>query len=790
MEAGAPYLIVSDRAAGDGRAPVPTALAAGAVHHRLLEGGLRSQTSIIVDADEPRESHHVACLLTNGADAVCPRLALESIVDLAANGRLGGDVAADEAQSRYFTAIEDGLLKIMSKMGISTLDSYRAAQIIEAIGLAPEVMDLCFTGVASALGGLALRADRRRRPRSPHDSASRAKPVLAHPGSIKFKKGGEYHALNPDVIDALHEVVGLNEDTIDVEAAEMAAAHALQTGRQGQRRCLRPFLGARRRTARRPNLGTCWSSSSGATPVPLEEVEDVYSITRRFSTGRDVARSAVGRSSRDACSGACNMIGGMANSGEGGEDSDRFLDDRNCSIKQVASGRFGVTPYYLASATELQIKMAQGSKPGEGGQLPGKKVSVEIARLRHTVPGVALISPPPHHDIYSIEDLAQLIFDLKQANPSAKVSVKLVSSEGVGTIAAGVVKGLADVVHIAGADGGTGASPLSSIKNAGMPWEIGLAETQAALVQNGLRGRARIRVDGGLKNGRDIVIAALLGADEFSFGTIALVAEGCILVRTCHRDTCPVGIATQNPELRKKFAGTPEMVARYLLLLAEEVRGLLASLGLRSLDEAIGRSDLLQAADNRRPARRFARPVPAPRPGRRRRRTDASPGRFRSSRHDRPWATVSTTTAMPALEKGDGVDGLLPDHDRGSDGGSTARVLHREGAMSPQARGQGDRPFRGRGRAIVRSVPLRGDRAEPHRRGERLRLQVDGRRPRRRSSRRRTTPAIPTSSATRFSTAPPAASSSSPVEPASGSACATRGPWPSSKAPAITRAST
>jgi len=656
VEAGSPYLVVTDRAADEGRAPVPSALAAGAVHHRLLEGGLRSQTSVVVDADEPRESHHVACLLTNGADAVCPRLALESILDLKLNGRLGGDVEADEAQFRYFKAIEDGILKIMSKMGISTLDSYRAAQIIEAIGLAPEVIDLCFAGVSSPLGGLGFEAigeDVIAR----HRAAFGAKPILSHPGNIKFKKGGEYHALNPDVIDTLHELVGLNGDTVDAEAAEMAAAHELQKAVKGNDEAYARFselVSSRPPSEPRDLL----EFVPGGDAVPLDEVEDAYSITRRFSTGA-MSHGALSAEAHETLAQAMNLIGGMANSGEGGEDADRFIDDRNCSIKQVASGRFGVTPYYLASATELQIKMAQGSKPGEGGQLPGKKVSVEIARLRHTVPGVALISPPPHHDIYSIEDLAQLIFDLKQANPTAKVSVKLVSSEGVGTIAAGVVKGLADVVHIAGADGGTGASPLSSIKNAGMPWEIGLAETQAALVANGLRGRARVRVDGGLKNGRDIMIAALLGADEYSFGTIALVAEGCILVRTCHRDTCPVGIATQNPELRKKFAGTPEMVARYLLLLAEEVRTLLHVLGLRSIDEAIGRVDLLRQRSTGDPRAdsldlspllaleagdeetHFTGSVPLQSP--------------RSALGDRLYED-----AMPALEKGDGIDVSYP----------------------------------------------------------------------------------------------------------------------------------
>ena len=588
---GAPYLIVSDGAAGPDRVAVPSALAAGAVHHRLVAAGTRSATSIVVDSDEPRESHHVACLLTNGADMVCPRLALESIVELATHGRLGGDVTLPEAQRLFFKAIEDGLLKIMSKMGISTLDSYRGAQIIEAMGLSDRVIDLCFTGLSSAIGGLSFRAigaDILAK----HSSAYATKPVLAHPGFIKFKKGGEYHAFNPQVLDELHQAVGLKTAPEPEESSEMAAAHALRSAARGGNDAaydrFAQLVNERPPASPRDLL----EMKPAGAPLPLDEVEAASAITRRFSTGA-MSHGALSAEAHETLAQAMHLVGGMANSGEGGEDTARFDDDRNCGIKQIASGRFGVTPRYVGHAQELQIKMAQGSKPGEGGQLPGKKVTVEIARLRHTVPGVALISPPPHHDIYSIEDLAQLIFDLKQANPNAAVSVKLVSSEGVGTIAAGVVKGLADVVHIAGGDGGTGASPLSSIKNAGLPWEIGLAETQAILSENELRSRVRIRIDGGIKTGRDIVIAALMGADEFSFGTAALVAEGCILVRTCHRDTCPVGIATQNPELRKKFEGTPQMVARYLTFVAEEARLLLASLGLRSMDEAIGRADLL-----------------------------------------------------------------------------------------------------------------------------------------------------------------------------------------------------
>ena len=583
VRGGGDALIVSDRGMRDDRVPVPIALATGAVHHRLLDEGLRSHAAIVADADEPRETHHVACLITNGVDAVCPKLAFDSIAELAGRGRLGGDVDAAQAQRNFASALEDGLLKVMSKMGIATIDSYRGAQIIEAMGLGEDVVGLCFKGLESTLGGLSL-ADFAEATLARHQQAFQDKPILLSTGFIKHKSGGEYHALNPDVVDSLHKTVGIKEDPDAIAAHELRKAVA---GNDAAYERFAALVNERAPAEPRDLLALAQSH-----PVPLEEVETVDSITRRFSTGA-MSHGALSAEAHETLSIAMNMIGGRANTGEGGEDPERYHDHRNSSIKQIASGRFGVTPSYVAFAEELQIKMAQGSKPGEGGQLPGKKVSVEIARLRHTVPGVALISPPPHHDIYSIEDLAQLIYDLKQANPSAAVSVKLVSSEGVGTIAAGVVKGLADVVHIAGSDGGTGASPLSSIKNVGMPWEIGLADTQAALVDNGLRGRARVRVDGGIKTGLDIVKAALMGADEFSFGTAALVAEGCILVRTCHRNTCPVGIATQDPKLRAKYAGTPEMVARYLLLVAEEVRGLLAGLGLRSLGEAVGRTDLL-----------------------------------------------------------------------------------------------------------------------------------------------------------------------------------------------------
>jgi glutamate synthase (ferredoxin) len=584
---GAEILIVSDASIAADRVPVPSLLALGAVHQHLLRSGLRTRAGLVADAGDARDSHDVACLLGAGAELVCPRTALETITSLSEEGRLGaGAPPAPDAVGRFLAATEDGVLKVMSKMGIATVDAYRGAQIFEALGLDDRVIDRCLAGIPSPLGGIGFRElgeDVLRR----HEEGYGSQGVPANPGYIKHRAGGEYHATNPEVIEELQSSVVLIDD-------EMRAAHmlqrALRTGDADAYRRYTELVHARPPVEPRDLLEMVPSGD----PVPIDEVEPASAILARFSSGA-MSHGALSAEAHETVALAMRMVGGRANSGEGGEDRGRYRDGRNCGIKQVASGRFGVTAEYLAFADELQIKMAQGSKPGEGGQLPGTKVTEEIARLRHTPPGVALISPPPHHDIYSIEDLAQLIFDLKQANPTVDVSVKLVSTVGVGTIAAGVAKGGAEVIHLAGADGGTGASPLSSIKNAGLPWEVGLAETQRALVENHLRTRLRVRVDGGLKTGRDVLMAALLGADEYSFGTAALVALGCIMVRTCHRDTCPVGIASQRPELRAKFAGTPEMAAAYMVHVAEEVRSLLASLGLRALDDAVGRADLLRA---------------------------------------------------------------------------------------------------------------------------------------------------------------------------------------------------
>jgi glutamate synthase domain-containing protein 2/glutamate synthase domain-containing protein 1/glutamate synthase domain-containing protein 3 len=591
---GAAIVVVANTGIGPDRAPVPGLLATGAVHHRLINARLRSDASVVVDTGDARDVAAVACLLGYGADAICPRLALESVALLADTDQLG-EADSAEAQNRLRAALEDGVLKIASKMGISTVDGYRGAQIFEALGLAEEVIEACLAGTASVIGGLgftALAEDTLGR----HEAAFGADDgaELDSPGFVRFRKGGEYHASHPDAIEALHATVALGAPRPD----ELQAAHLLQRAVADGRADL--YAGFAELVNNRPTteLHDLLEFVSAAEPVPLDEVEPALAITRRFSSGA-MSHGSLSAEAHETLALALNMVGARNNCGEGGESRHRYRTrdtaaDINSRIKQIASGRFGVTPEYCAFADELNIKMAQGSKPGEGGHLPGHKVSAEIARLRHTQPGVGLISPPPHHDIYSIEDLAQLIYDLKQVNPLADVSVKLVAEDGVGTIAAGVVKALADVVMISGSNGGTGASPLSSIKHAGMPWELGLADTQRALCDNDLRDRVRVRVDGGMKTGRDILMAALLGADEYSFGTALMLAEGCIMVRACHKDTCPAGIATQRPNLRAKFAGTAEGVAQYLLFIAEEVRALLASLGLRSLDEAVGRVELLR----------------------------------------------------------------------------------------------------------------------------------------------------------------------------------------------------
>jgi glutamate synthase (ferredoxin) len=680
--AGCELVVLDDSAIGPDRAPVPMLLAVGAVHQHLIDGQLRSLASVVVDSGEPREVHHYATLLGYGAEAVCPRLALETVASLAT--KTGGPEAAGPAQEAYRHAVEDGVLKVMSKMGISCLDSYRGAQIFDAVGLSAAVIERCFRGTVSPIGGLGfaeLGEDVLHR----HAAAYAAKPVLDNPGNVKWRRGGEYHSSNPDVIQSLQSFTLPDAAPVPGADKELAAAHALRRAVQGADRDAYDRFSAL--VADRPPTEPrdLLEPIPAAVPLPLDLVEPVSSIVRRFSTGA-MSHGSIGAEAHETLALAMNLIGAKSNCGEGGEDPARFRDARNSRIKQIASGRFGVTPEYAAFADELQIKVAQGSKPGEGGQIPGHKVSEEIARLRHTTPGVGLISPPPHHDIYSIEDLSQLIYDLKQVNPRADVSVKLVASAGVGTIAAGVAKAFAEVVHVSGNDGGTGASALSSVKNAGQSWEFGLAEAQQSLMANGLRSRIRVRVDGGFKTGRDVVIAALLGADEYSFGTAALLAEGCIMVRACHRNTCPVGIATQDPLLRAKFAGTPEQVASYLRFVAEEVREHLAFLGFRSLDEAIGRTEALRQRRTTDPRaelldlrpllavsadgpRRFVAPVSI-------QRQHAPLG---DRLHDVAWPVVSTGGAIE-------VDWQIANGDRSFGarlGGAVGRVF---GARTPPGR--------------------------------------------------------------------------------------------------------
>ncbi len=694
VRSGQTSLLISDTRR-DG-APVPILMAVGAVHHRLVARGLRTLATLIVETDEAREAHHFACLLGYGAEAICPRLALETVAALAAADKVGGDRPAPApAQERFRAAIEDGVLKVMSKMGIADVAAYCGAQIFDILGLAPEVVELCFPGTPSPVGGIGFAELER-------EALGRAAATrLDNPGYVKYRKGGEPHETDADVVDAAHALrLAIRRDRPD--AYERFAA--LVDGRLPME--LRDLL----------------ELAPAGEAAPLAEVEPATSIVRRFSAG-GMSHGALSAEAHETIAAAFNRLRARSNCGEGGEDPARFRTERNSRIKQVASGRFGVTPEYAAFAEELQIKIAQGSKPGEGGQLPGHKVSVEIARLRHTTPGVALISPPPHHDIYSIEDLAQLIFDLRQVNPEAAISVKLVAETGVGLVASGVVKALADVVHVAGCDGGTGASPLGSIKNAGLPWELGLAETQRALVENGLRERVRLRVDGGIKTGRDVVVAALLGADEVSFGTALLLAEGCLMVRSCHLDTCPVGIATQRPELRAKFAGTPEQVEAYLLLVAEHVRRLLAELGLRSIEEAVGRTDLLRrrvTGDARADALDLAALTGTP-SGRYTGAELPVSGGGRARRAARRRGTAGTRGRRAGGAR-------IRDHDLGPRGRRPPRRADRQPLRVGAAARPDPRALRGGGGPELRRLPRRGRPARPDRRGERLRREGDGRR--------------------------------------------------------------
>jgi glutamate synthase domain-containing protein 2/glutamate synthase domain-containing protein 1/glutamate synthase domain-containing protein 3 len=577
---GQSLVILSDRGSNADYAPVPSLLGLGAVHHHLMRNGTRMRIGIIVETGEAREVHHFALLVGYGAGAVNPYLAFETIEELVTSGAYPGLKDVETARKKYVKALDKGLLKVMSKMGISTIQSYHGAQIFEAIGLSPEIVDRYFTGTASRISGVDLDViaqECRRRHEKAYPQNTQANSLLDLGGQYHFRAQGERHLWNPTTIAKLQHAVRAE----DAKSYEEYAA-AINEAPWGA-----------------ITLRSLWEVAQTSDPIPLDEVEPAKEIVKRFATGA-MSFGSISAEAHENLAIAMNRIGGRSNTGEGGEREERFAPDvngdwRRSAIKQVASARFGVTTYYLVNADELQIKIAQGAKPGEGGQLPGHKVDGIIAKTRHSTPGVTLISPPPHHDIYSIEDLAQLIFDLKMTNPKARISVKLVAEAGVGTVAAGVAKAHADVILIAGHDGGTGASPLTSIKHAGVPWELGLAETHQVLVNNDLRSRVILQTDGQMRTGRDVVIAALLGAEEFGFATAPLVASGCIMMRKCHLNTCPVGIATQDPVLRAKFQGKPEHVIRFMFYVAEEARKIMASLGFRSVNEMVGRADRLRA---------------------------------------------------------------------------------------------------------------------------------------------------------------------------------------------------
>jgi glutamate synthase domain-containing protein 2/glutamate synthase domain-containing protein 1/glutamate synthase domain-containing protein 3 len=605
VDHGANILILSDRNLGPERVATPSLLAVGAVHHHLVRRGTRLRTGLVIESGEPRNIHHMATLIGYGAAAINPYVMFESLDELADRSLLPGDLTRDEAEQRVVRAIGKGLMKTISKMGISTIQSYCGAQIFEAVGLQREVIDRYFTGTASRIAGVgvdelsteAMERHFRAYPRTDRE-------LLPVGGVMQWRRDGELHIWNPDTVAKLQHAVGPGRSASsdgDAPAPSLDGA-----GPDGE---IRESYDPRETYAdyarmvnddavRKGQLRGLMKLRPAGDAVPLDEVEPASEIVKRFTTGA-MSLGSLSREAHETLAIGMNRIGARSNTGEGGEDASRYVADANgdlrrSAIKQVASGRFGASVHYLVNADQLQIKMAQGAKPGEGGQLPGHKVDAYIARIRNSTPGVGLISPPPHHDIYSIEDLKQLIYDLRCANPSGSVSVKLVSEVGVGTVAAGVAKANADHVTIAGHDGGTGASPQSSVYGAGLPWELGLAETQQTLLLNDLRTRITVEVDGGMRTGRDVVVGALLGADAFGFSTAPLIAMGCIMMRVCHLNTCPVGIATQDPELRRRFRGTPEQVVNYLMLVAEEVREIMARLGIRRFQELIGRAELLE----------------------------------------------------------------------------------------------------------------------------------------------------------------------------------------------------
>ena len=588
VDDGYSFVILSDRGMDGTHAPIPALLATAGTHHHLVRNGRRMRVGLLVESGEPREVHHFATLIGYGADAVNPYLAFETLDDLlqqgiikagAVKGRKGEEPLHDTAVRNYIKSVNKGLVKVMSKMGISTVQSYRGAQIFEAVGLNQNVVDRYFTWTATRIGGIGLEViEREINIRHHHAFPNRliGKPDLEWGGEYQWRRDGEYHLFNPDTVFKLQHATSSGREDIFREYTNLVDQQSEHLA----------------------TLRGLFKLKDAAQALSIDEVESIESIMKRFQTGA-MSYGSISSEAHETLAIALNRIGGRSNTGEGGEDPARFKPDANgdlrrSAIKQVASGRFGVTSEYLVNADDIQIKMAQGAKPGEGGQLPGHKVYPWIAKVRYSTPGVGLISPPPHHDIYSIEDLAQLIHDLKNANPQARVHVKLVAEVGVGTVAAGVAKAYSDVVLISGYDGGTGASPVTSLKHAGVPWELGLAETQQVLVANKLRDRIVVQVDGQMKTGRDVIIGALLGAEEYGFATAPLVVMGCIMMRVCHLNTCPVGIATQDPRLREKFAGKAEFVENFFRFIAQEVREYMAKLGFRTMDEMIGRADCLE----------------------------------------------------------------------------------------------------------------------------------------------------------------------------------------------------
>ncbi|MDQ0321838.1 glutamate synthase (NADPH/NADH) large chain [Pararhizobium capsulatum DSM 1112] len=585
VKGGYNIIVLSDRQIGPDRVAIPALLATAAVHHHLIRKGLRTSVGLVIETGEPREVHHFCLLAGYGAEAINPYLAFDTLLDMHKRGDFPKEVDASEVVYRYIKAIGKGILKVMSKMGISTYQSYCGGQIFDAVGLSTELIDRYFFGTATQIEGIGLD-EIAKETFTRHQSAFGSDPLLSRTleigGEYAYRMRGEGHAWSPDSIASLQHAVRGNAKDRFTEFSQMVNGAALRMN------TIRGLFNIKD------------ASALGRSPISVDEVESAADIVKRFSTGA-MSFGSISREAHTTLAIAMNRIGGKSNTGEGGEESDRYFplhdgspNPERSAIKQVASGRFGVTTEYLVNADMLQIKVAQGAKPGEGGQLPGHKVDATVAKTRHSTPGVGLISPPPHHDIYSIEDLAQLIYDLKNVNPAADISVKLVSEVGVGTVAAGVAKARADHITVSGYDGGTGASPLTSLKHAGSPWEIGLAETHQTLVLNGLRSRVALQVDGGLKTGRDVIIGALLGADEFGFSTAPLIAAGCIMMRKCHLNTCPVGVATQDPVLRKRFKGAPEHVINYFFFVAEEVREILASLGFARFDDIIGLSELLE----------------------------------------------------------------------------------------------------------------------------------------------------------------------------------------------------